>query len=101
MQMLMVVFRESLQDEVLKLLEDSDIKAYTLVQNVAGAGETGEVLDSFASPGVNSMLIVVLPEKQAERSVEMLKAFRDGLAEDHPAHKAPIHAFLLPCRQVI
>lgn len=101
MQMLMVVFRESLQDEVLTLLQNSDIKAYTLIQNVAGAGETGEALDSFAAPGVNSMLLVGLPEKQVQRSVDLLKAFRDGLVADHPARRAPIHVFLLPCTQVV
>jgi len=101
MQMLIVVFRESLQDEVLTLLQDCDVKAFTLVQNVAGAGETGRVLGSFASPGLNAMLFVVLQKDQAERSVEVLKAFRDGLAEDHPAHKAPIRVFILPCTQVV
>lgn len=101
MKMLMVVFRDSLQDEVIMLLKDCDVKAYTLIQNVAGAGETGTALGSFASPGVNSMLLVVLPKEQADRSVEALKSYRDGLAEDHPAHKVPIRAFVLPCAQVV
>jgi nitrogen regulatory protein PII len=101
MKMLMVVFRDSLQDEILALLKGCDVKAYTLVQNVAGAGEAGTALGSFASPGVNSMVLVVLPEDQANRSVEALKVYRDGLAEDHPTHKAPIRAFALPCTQVV
>jgi nitrogen regulatory protein PII len=101
MKMLMVVFRDSLQDEILMLLKDCDVKAYTLVQNVAGAGETGVALGSFSSPGINSMLLVVLPREQADRSVEALQAYRDSLAEEHPAHKVPIRAFVLPCEQVV
>lgn len=101
MQMLMVIFRDSLQDEVLMLLKDCDVTAFTLVQNVAGTGEAGSALGSFASPGINSMLLVVLPQEQADRSVEALKIYRDGLAEEHPTHKAPIRAFLLPCAQVV
>jgi nitrogen regulatory protein PII len=101
MKMLMVVFRDSLQDEVLTLLQGCDVKAFTLVQNVAGAGEAGSALGSFASPGINSMLLVVLPPEQADRSVEALKNYRDGLAEDHPTHKVPIRAFVLPCAQVV
>jgi nitrogen regulatory protein PII len=101
MRMLIVVFRESLQDEVLNLLQDCDIKAFTLIQNVAGAGETGQFLGSFAAPGVNSMLLVVLPKEQAERSVEILMAFRDSLANDQPVRKVPIVAFMLPCTQVV
>ena len=101
MKMLMVVFRDSLQDEVLMLLKDCDVKAYTLVQNVAGAGETGMALGSFASPGVNSMLLVVLSKEQADRSIEALKAYRDGLAEEHPTHKVPIRVFVLPCAEVV
>ena len=101
MKMLMVVFRDSLQDEILMLLKDCDVTAYTLLQNVAGAGETGTALGSLASPGINSMLLVVLPQDQADRSVEALKAYRDGLAKEHPAHKVPIRAFALPCEQVV
>jgi hypothetical protein len=99
--MLMVVFRDALQDEVLMTLKDCDVKAYTLVQNVAGAGETGTALGSFASPGTNSMLLVVLPTEQTDRTVEALKHYRDLLAEEHPAHRVPLRAFVLPCSQVV
>jgi len=101
MRMLIVVFREGLQDEILTLLQDCDVKAFTLIQNVAGAGETGAALGSYASPGLNSMLIIVLPKEQADRSIQVLKGFCDGIASDHPAHKAPVRAFLLPCTQVV
>src|SRR5262245_51249230 len=101
MRMLIVVFREGLQDEILTLLQDCDVKAFTLIPNVAGAGETGRALGSYASPGLNAMLIVVLPKEQADRSIEVLKAFRSGIASDHPAGKVPVHAFLLPCTQVV
>ena len=101
MEMLIVVFREALQAEILTLLQECDVKAFTLIQNVVGAGETGLALGSFDAPGLNSMLFIVLPKAHAERSIEVLRTFSEALKKDHPAHRAPIHAFVLPCNQVV
>ena len=101
MKMMMVVFRDTLKDHMVMFLKEREIKAYTLMHEVAGAGRTGEATGSFASPGLNSMILVALPEQQADGLIEELKTFRDSLSGDFPAGKVPLHAFVFPCTQAI
>lgn len=101
MKMVMIVFRNALTEQVLALLQEHEIKAYTLFPEVSGVGSTGAASGSFSSPGVNSMVLVALPDEQADRVVDRLKAFHDALVHDHPAGKAPVHVFVLPCIQAV
>ncbi|MEW6542224.1 MAG: PG0541 family transporter-associated protein [Nitrospirota bacterium] len=101
MKMLMIVFRDSLTEEVLAFLGEQTIKAYTLVSNVSGVGKTGTAVGSFQSPALNAMVLAALPDEQADRAVRQVKEFRDRLAPDHPAGKVPLHVFVFPCTQVV
>jgi nitrogen regulatory protein PII len=101
MKMVMVVFRDTLKDHMVMFLKEREIKAYTLMQEVAGVGQTGEATGSFAAPGFNSMILVALEEKQADGLVAELKEFRNSLAGDFPAGKIPMHAFVFPCTQAV
>lgn len=101
MKMVMVVFRDTLKDHMVMFLKERKIKAYTLMHEVAGMGETGEASGSFAAPGFNSMILVALAEKQADRLAHELKEFRDSVAGDFPAGKVPMHAFVFPCVQAV
>jgi nitrogen regulatory protein PII len=101
MKMIMIVFRNSLEDHVLVFLKEHEIKGYTLLSKVAGSGETGAVAGSFASPGFNSMVLVALPEGQANDLLEKLKAFRDDLAKDRGLGKIPVRVFAFPCIQAV
>ncbi|MBM4124946.1 MAG: hypothetical protein FJ246_08365 [Nitrospira sp.] len=101
MKMVMIVFRDSLKDEVLTLLQARGIKAYTLLSEVTGMGQSGMARGAFASLGFNSLLLAALPDDQADQAIGDLKAFHDGLAKEHPSGKAPVHAFVFPCTQVV
>jgi nitrogen regulatory protein PII len=101
MKMLMIVFRDSLEDEVLFFLKDRDIKAYTVVPKVIGSGETGTVTGSPFFPGFNEMVLVVLPDDHADQIVAALKTFRDNQIKTHPAGKTSIRVFVLPCTQAV
>ena len=101
MKMLLIVFRDSLEDEILVLLNQLDVKAFTELQKVGGTGETGAAFHSFASPGVNTMIMTALAEDQADRVVAGLKAFRDQLAKQQQGAKIPLRVFVLPCLQVV
>jgi nitrogen regulatory protein PII len=101
MKMMMVVFRDTLKDHMVMFLKEREIKAYTLMHEVAGVGQTGVATGSFASPGFNSMIFVALADEQADRLITELKEFREGLTGDFPAGKVPMHAFVFPCTQAI
>ena len=101
MKMLLIVFRESLEEEIVALLNELNIKAFTELHKVSGTGETGDAFHSFAGSGVNSMILAALPEDQSERLVEKLKDFREERAREYHGVKIPLRVFVLPCEQLV
>jgi hypothetical protein len=99
--MLLIVFRESLEEEIHALLNDHGVKAFTELHKVVGTGETGAAFHSFSWPGVNEMILTALQDDQAERMVEGLKAFRDERLQEQHGAKIPMHVFVLPCVQAV
>lgn len=101
MKMLLLVFRDSLSQEIRQLLNDLDVKAFTEAPKVLGTGEAGAAFDSFDWPGTNSMILSAIEEHQEKRIVEGLKRFRDQLAEQQHGAKIPLRVFVLPCEQMV
>jgi len=101
MKMLLILFRESLEEEIHGLLKELHVKAFTELHKVGGAGEAGAAFHSFAWPGSNAMVLAALPEDHADRVVEGLKAFRDQRAQQQHGVKLPLRVFVLPCLQVV
>jgi nitrogen regulatory protein PII len=101
MKMLMIVFRESLEEEILRLLKELGVKAFTELPSVVGAGEAGAAFHSFTSPGANSIVLTALSEDQTDRVVKGLHAYRDQLSQRQHGAAIPLRAFILPCEQVV
>ena len=101
MQMVMIVFRSSLESDVLGILRASGVEAYTDVRRVVGVGENGARLDSFERPGFNSLIVTALDEPAASALVERLRAFRDEASERRRGAGVPLRAFVLPCCQAL
>jgi len=101
MKMLLMVFRESLEGEVLKLLEELGVKAFTELHRVGGTGEAGSALGSYDWPGVNTMIFAAMVEDQADRVVQRLKVYRDQRVQEQAGLKLPFRVFVLPCLQVV
>ena len=101
MKMLMIVFRDSLEQDVLTVLKDLGVKAFTELPTAVGAGETGAAFHTFASPGSNSIVFTALAEDQSERVAKGLRDFRDRLSQEQHGATIPLHVFILPCGQVI
>jgi hypothetical protein len=101
MQMLAVIFRNSLESEVLDVLRACQVRAFTDIAEVLGAGETGLALHTFARPGFNSLVLAALAEPEVERVVRALREFRDRAVARQHGTAVPLHAFVLPCEQVV
>lgn len=99
--MLLIVFRSSLESDVLALLRDLHVRAFTNLPEVRGAGEAGIAFDSFPWPGSNSMILIALDERDAERVIAALRALRDRLAGAQRGASIPLRAFAVPCVQAI
>jgi hypothetical protein len=97
MQMVMMVFRTSLEHDVLPLVEEEQLP-FTRLDSVHGKGATGNT-GSVMWGGSNTILLLVVPD-------ERLTSFRDRAyrfyKERTALHKdigVPFHAFILPCIQ--
>ncbi len=101
MKMLLIVFRDSLEEEIHGLLKELSVNAFTELHKVGGTGETGAAFHSFAWPGMNALVLTALPEDQADRVVEGLKGFRDQRTQQQHGVKIPLRVFVLPCLQVV
>ncbi|OGX13942.1 MAG: hypothetical protein A3K11_06880 [Nitrospirae bacterium RIFCSPLOWO2_12_FULL_63_8] len=101
MKMLMIVFRESLEEEVLKLLKELGVKAFTELPSVVGAGEAGAAFHTFALPQTNSIVLTALTDHHAEQVIKGLHAYRDQLTQRQHGAYIPLRVFTLPCEQVV
>ena len=101
MRMVMIIFRQSLEDDILRLFEELRVQAFTESPKVFGVGEAGSAFTSFAWPGHNCMIFSALADDQAGRVVEGLRALRDRLARGQHGAAIPIRVFLLPCEQAV
>ena len=99
--MVAIVFRKSLETEILSLLRACRVRAFTDIAEVLGAGETGVALNTFFRPGFNSIVLAALAEPEVERTVTALRSFRDRAAARRHGAGVPLHVFVLPCEQVL
>jgi len=82
-------------------MHQNGITAYTLFNDVEGKGETGTVVGSFFYPGVNSIILAVLPSDRADSLVSALKAFHQSRVKAAKGQPIPFKLFALPCEELI
>ncbi len=101
MQMVVAIFRQSLETEILAVLRACEVRTFTDIAEVLGVGETGPALHTLSRPGFNSMVLAALAEPEAERVIAALRGFRDRCAVRRRGAGVPLHVFVLPCEQVL
>ncbi len=101
MKMVMAVFRDSLEDDVMEILKQENVSGYTLVPKVAGGGSSGEVAGSFLQPGFNALLLVAMPDEVVTRVVADVKALHARRAKEFPEAKTMVHVFVWGCEKAL
>jgi hypothetical protein len=101
MKLLLVIYRQSLEEDVRQLLQELDVKAFTESPKVFGIGEAGKATSSFEWPGYNSLILAAMEEDQAAQVIRGLQSFRDRLAERQLGAKIPMRVFVLPCERAV
>lgn len=99
--MVMLVYRSSLEHDLLALLDALGVEAFTNVPEVLGMGAGGRAFHSSIWPGSNSLVIAVLDAARVRGVVEGLREFRDRTAGPRAEGAVPLHAFVLPCVQAL
>jgi nitrogen regulatory protein PII len=101
MKMLMIVFRESIEEDIKALLRTHNVKGFTEMHDVTGTGEAGPAFHSLSWPAFNDMILAALPDAEADTVVNALKDFRDRQVEKQGGAKIPLRVFALPCEMVV
>ena len=101
MKMLLIVFRESMVEQIHALLAEYQVNAFTELRNVAGRGDTGSTVHFSLMAGANCVILAAVPEQDAYRLIDVLSRFRTEQMKDHGDALVPLHVFLLPCEQVV
>jgi hypothetical protein len=101
MQMLMIIMKESLEDEVRAVLRQNNVTAFTEMHEATGQGEAGATLHSLSWPGFNNVILAALPDPEAKRVIAALVAFRDKQVTRQKGAPIPLRAFSLPCDMVV
>lgn len=94
MKMLLIVYNEVADEDMLAGLKSAGIKAYTKMQEARGEGsETEPKLGTHYWPGRNNILFVAVRDDEAPAVKKALST----LKLDHP--KAGVKCFMLPVEE--
>jgi len=94
-KMVMVVYNEAIDLEVMQVLENCVMKNYTKVMGVFGKGTASGIhLGNDIWPGRNNILYVACDEQQARQMLSCVKELRKKLGAEG------IKAFVLPLEEL-
>ena len=97
MQMVIMTFRSSLEDKVVKFLETERL-SFTFVEEAHGKGTTGHDLDSIFGGGINTMLFAGIQDEKLSGFRERIHSWQRQLTGEGKV-AVPFHVFVLPCIQ--
>jgi len=83
MMMVMVVYNEAVDMEVMEALEKSGLKNYTKTSGAYGRGSSsGTHLGNDIWPGLNNVLYVACSQKEAQRLMSEVRQLRPSLRRE-------------------
>ncbi len=88
MQMVMMVFRTSLEEEILPWVEHEQLP-YTRLDVAQGKGATGTVPGSVTWGGANSVLLLAVPDDRLNSFRDRVRAFERELEAQHAPWECP------------
>ncbi len=93
--MLLIVYNEAMEEELMQALDDCGIDCFTKWEKVLGKGRRSPPrLATEVWPGTNNVCMVVEEERRIKPLLEKIKILRRELASEG------IKAFLLPVEEV-
>ncbi|MCM8789600.1 MAG: hypothetical protein NC916_01065 [Candidatus Omnitrophica bacterium] len=95
MKMVMIIYNEAIDDEVMEILESCALKNYTKILGTFGRGTTSGIhLGNDIWPGRNNILYVACEDKQAAQMLFCVKELRKKLGTEG------VKAFILPIEEL-
>jgi len=95
MKMVMLVYNEALDNEIMEILESCALKNYTKLTGVFGCGtSSGTHLGTDIWPGLNNVLYVACEEAAAKKIITAVKQLRKSIGAEG------VKAFLMPLEEM-
>jgi nitrogen regulatory protein PII len=95
MKMLMIVYNEAMDNEVMEALESCVMKNYTKISKVFGRGvSSGTHLGNDIWPGLNNIIYIVCEEPQIKKMLSVVRELRKEVGHEG------IKGFVLPVEEV-
>ena len=96
MKMVMIIYNEAIDEEVMSALQACCIDSFTKWQRVLGKGKlSGSHLDSSVWPGANNVCMAVVEDSKTGVILTQVKTLRKTLG------KEGIKAFVLPVEEIV
>ncbi|SRR6187551_763270 len=97
MQMMLMVFRTSMEAEVLPWVDEEQLP-YTRLDGAQGKGATAMMPGSAWWGGANSVLLLAISDERVAHFRDRVQTFKHDL-EAHSRVDVPFHIFVMPCLQ--
>jgi hypothetical protein len=82
-KMVMVIYNEAMDEEVMEVLTNCGLKSYTKLNSVFGSGETSGIhMGDDIFPGRNNILYIGCDKKQAAQLLGCVKELRRKLGHE-------------------
>ena len=95
LKMLMIIYNEALDNEVMEIMQDSLVKNYTKITKTFGRGESSGIhLGTDIWPGLNNIMYVACQEPQAKGILLRIKELKQNAGQEG------IRVFVLPLEEV-
>src|SRR5437016_1534842 len=72
MKQLTVIYDAAIDESVTELMDGLDLPGFTKLFDAHGLGGTGQKLNSPVFPGVNNLLLLLLPDEDVRRVTDAL-----------------------------
>lgn len=97
MKLVLIVFNQALEEEIMQVLESLNIRGYTQINNVYGRGSNkGEPhLGTHVWPEINTLLLTVIPDEKVENLLNEIRRLNDEFESEG------LHAFTLKIEQMV
>ena len=100
MKMLTIICRDTLEGEVRRVLNDLNVKGYTVASGLGGKGQSGSVSEhSWTDRNVSFM--VALEDQYVPALADAIKQLYLRVLEANHGQEVPLKVFLQPCEVIL
>ncbi len=78
MKLLTIIYDSGIEESMAELLEGLGVKGYTCFTGLQGTGGQGPKQENPIFPGSNNLLLIALPDEEAERVRRTIRRLQEG-----------------------